>query len=217
MKKKNKMEYNTSNSQLWFNQVGEEDEEVIQTDSDSNQSPQPDQAVSGETPTMGDSESLGGGVMTDMDESSADVLPTANLMQKASSSGSIDYDRFLPTIADGGRDFSRYPDGGLPAINNPDSSEFDPNAEGSRDSLGRVRWGSKDWEKYNANKSSGENLSRGVKGLGSGGGFGSGSSTTVVTPPFNAVATGSGMKNMLPIIGGALVLGTIGYFSFIKK
>jgi hypothetical protein len=165
---------------------------------------------------MGDSEGLGGGVMTDMDESSADILPTANLMQKASSNGL--FNRF-PTIAEGGRDFSRYPDGGLPAINNPDSSEFDPNAEGSRDSLGRVRWGSEDWEKYNANKSSGENLSRGVKGLGlgSGGGFGSGSSTTVVTPPSNAEATGSGMKNMLPIIGGALVLGTIGYFSFIKK
>ena len=191
-------------NELWFNQVGEEDEEVIQADSDANQSPQADQAVSGETPTMGDSESLGDGLM--------------NLEQsKASSSSNGLFNRLLPTIAEGGRDFSRYPDGGLPAINNPDSSEFDPNAEGSRDSLGRVRWGSKDWEKYNANKSSGENLSRGVKGLGSGGGFGSGSSTTVVTPPFNAVATGSGMKNMLPIIGGALVLGTIGYFSFIKK
>ena len=198
------MEYNTSNNELWFNQNGEEEEDVIQTpDADANQSPQTEQAVSGETPSMGDSEELDTGL-------SADTGEIFEVSSKANSYGSFR----LPSIAEGGRDWATYPNGGLPAINNPDSSEFDPNAEGSRDTEGRVRWGSKDWDEYNSNKSSGENLSRGVMG----GGFGSGSSTTVVTPPSNlGIPTGSGMKNMLPIIGGALVLGTIGYFSFIKK
>ena len=176
-------------NELWFNAVSTDDSDT--PDADTNQSPE----------QLGD---ISGGNI-------AQLVPQKAMLNNMNN--------LLPTIAEGGRDFSRYPSGGLPSINDPDSSEFDPNAEGSRDSLGRVRWGSEDWEKYNANKSSGENLSRGVKGLGlgSGGGFGSGSSTTVVTPPSNAEATGSGMKNMLPIIGGALVLGTIGYFSFIKK
>jgi hypothetical protein len=189
-------------NELWFNQVGEEDEEVIQADSDANQSPQADQAVSGETPTMGDSESLGDGLM--------------NLEQsKASSSSNGLFNRLLPTIAEGGRDFSRYPDGGLPAINNPDSSEFDPNAEGSRDSLGRVRWGSKDWDKYNSNKSSGDSLSRGVT-FGGGGGFGGGGQSVSVGSPMPSQA-GFGTSKKFPwlLAGGVLV--AAGYYFMVYK
>jgi hypothetical protein len=210
------MEYNINNRELWFNQDGEEEEdELVQTpDSDATQSPQAELPVSTDTPTMGDSEELDTGISSTTFDSSA---PT---MTKATSTGGFlglgNIFNLNTNINEGGRDYQRYPQYGLPPENNPDSPMFDPTAEGSKDSLGRTRWGSADWDRYNANRSSGENLQRGVKLGGLGGGFGSGSSTTVVTPSSNS-GKGSGRKNMLPLIGGALILGTIVYFSFIKK
>jgi hypothetical protein len=209
------MEYNTSNNQLWFNQNGEEEEEeVVQTpDSDANQSPQPEQAVSTVSPSMGDSEELDTGISPTTFDSST----TATM--KATPTGGF-FGRLFnenTDISAGGYDYETYPRYGLPPENNPEHADFDPEAEGSKDDLGNVR------QSYRQQAvSSGANFSKRSTGkMGSlGGGFGSGSTTTVVTPPYNGTQLlGAKLrrKNMLPLIGGALVLGTIGYFSFVKK
>lgn len=209
------MEYNTSNNQLWFNaNAEEEEEEVVQTpDSDANQSPQPEQAVSTVSPSMGDSEELDTGLSSTTLDSSTPML--VSKPNNATPTGGF-FGRLFNVNSDisaGGYDYETYPRYGLPPENNPEHADFDPEAEGSKDDLGNVR------QSYRQQAvSSGANLSRRSTGkMGSlGGGFGSGSTTTVVTPPSNG-STRSGMKNMLPLIGGALVLGTIGYFSFVKK
>lgn len=122
----------------------------------------------------------------------------------------------LPSIAEGGRDWSKYPNGGLPAINNPDSSEFDPNAEGSRDSLGRVRWGSKDWDKYNSNKSSGDSLSQGVT-FGGGGGFGGGGPIGPGSSPITSQAGLGGTKKFPWLLVGGVLVAAGYYFMVYKK
>ena len=145
-------------------------------------------------------------------------IDTGNTMSKATSQvdSQVTYDNnLLPSIAEGGRDWSTYPNGGLPAINNPDSSEFDPNAEGSRDALGRVRWGSKDWDVYNSNKSSGDSLSQGVT-FGGGGGFGGGGQSVSVGSPMTSLA-GLGAQKKFPwlLAGGVLV--AAGYYFMVYK
>ena len=175
-------------NELWFNAVSTDDSDT--PDADTNQSPE----------QLGD---ISGGNI-------AQLVP-----QKAMLNNMNNLNYALPTIAEGGRDFSRYPSGGLPAINNPDSSEFDPNAEGSRDSLGRVRWGSKDWDKYNSNKSSGDSLSRGVT-FGGGGGFGGGGQSVSIEDPMPSQA-GLGTPKKFPwlLAGGVLV--AAGYYFMVYK
>jgi len=144
-----------------------------------------------------------------------------------------------PTIAEGGRDWMRYPDGGLPQINNPDSSEFDPDAEGSRTSTGEVRRSRADWEQHNSDRdqrtlnyrntgSSGDMLARGVSfGTSSRAGLGGGwGGQSITLNPFKAsnsplsplMAGGSGYKKKFPwlLVGGVLVAAGY-YFIKVKK